>query len=326
MSDDFDVDDLSAELTGSVGVPEAVEDGEALPDRVVDAVEEFDQYHAEKDLRVSNDVEDTEAAEQEREAQRGKRQVPLAALQEERAKRQELQAQLAAHQQQLELMQLQQQQWANYQQQLQQQAAIDAIPDFDEDPRGHVEGVKHQFRQELENLRRGQAQQQATVDFQRDVATVMPAAVAAEARFRESNPDYDEAFNIVQSNVESQLRQLYPQVEPAAFSTLRAIALVQFTKRCQANGVDPCQHIYDQAQQLGWTPGRRVLGAQSQGYQVAAQPRVSPNTSLSSLSGAARAPDEKGKMTAAQINDMDDAQFDEFFKSMGRASRVGLKF
>ncbi|MNO86779.1 hypothetical protein D3C76_781880 [compost metagenome] len=154
----------------------------------------------------------------------------------------------------------------------------------------------------------------------------MPAAVAAEARFRESNPDYDEAFNIVQSNVEGRLRQLYPQVEPAAFSTLRAMALVQFTKQCQASGRDPCQHIYDQAQQLGWTPGRRVPGAQPQGYQVAAQPRVSPNTSLSSLSGAARAPDEKGKMTAAQINDMDDAQFDEFFKSMGRASHVGLKF
>ncbi|MNQ69087.1 hypothetical protein D3C85_836650 [compost metagenome] len=223
-------------------------------------------------------------------------------------------------------MQLQQQQWANYQQQLQQQAAIDAIPDFDEDPRGHVEGVKHQFRQELENLRQGQAQQQAAVDFQRDVATVMPAAVAAEARFRESNPDYDEAFNIVQSNVESQLRQMYPQVEPGAFNTLKTVALVQFTKQCQANGVDPCQHIYNQAQQMGFTPGKRVPGAQSQGYQVAAQPRVSPNTSLSSLSGSPRAPDEKGKMTSAQVSDMSDKEFDEFFEQMGRASRVGLKF
>ncbi|WP_353741366.1 hypothetical protein WHX55_22615 [Pseudomonas fluorescens] len=330
MSDDFDVDEMSAELTGSVGVPEDAVDSDSLPVSVADSVDEYNTAIAEKDLRMTNDVEDSAAGDAEREGQRGKRTVPLAALHEERTKRQELQQQLAAHQQQLQLMQQQQLQWQQYQQQLaqmqQQQAEADAIPAFEDDPQGHIEGVKNQFRQELENLRQGQAQQQAAADFQREVATVMPAAVAAEAQFRESNPDYDEAFNIVQSNVESQLRQLYPQVEPAAFNVLKTVALVQFTKQCQASGRDPCQHIYDQAQQMGWTPGRRVPGVQSQGYQVAAQPRVSPNTSLSNLSGSPRAPDEKGKLTAAQINDMDDAQFNELFEQMGRASHVGLKF
>ena len=324
----FDIaQSLAAELTDSVGVPDAPEDGEALPDRMADALEEFDQHHAEKDLRVSNDVEDTAAGDAEREAQRGKRQVPLAALQEERAKRQELQAQLAAHQQQLELMQQQQAQWQAYQQQLQQQAAIDAIPDFDEDPRGHVEGVKNQFRQELENLRQGQAQQQAqqqaVVHFQREVATITPVVAQAENEFREANPDYDAALNYVQQNVDQSLRAKYPGASESDMQTLRAVALVEFSKGCVSRGINPAEHIYGRAQELGFTPGKRVPGAQPQGYQM---PTKQPNTSLSTLSGAARAPDEKGKLTAAQVAEMSDKDFDALFEQMGRASHVGIKF
>ncbi|MNC10647.1 hypothetical protein D3C75_583140 [compost metagenome] len=122
------------------------------------------------------------------------------------------------------------------------------------------------------------------------------------------------------------MRAQHPGASEADMRLLRTATLVQFNRECLSRGINPAEHIYGRAQELGFTPGRRVPGAQSQGYQVAAQPRVSPNTSLSSLSGSPRAPDEKGKMTAAQINDMDDAQFDEFFKSMGRASHVGLKF
>lgn len=329
MSDDFDVDDLSAELTGSVGVPDAVDDGEALPERTASAIEEFDQYQAEKDLRVSNDVEDSAAGDAEREAQRGKRTVPLAALQEERTKRQELQQQLAAHQEQLALLQQYQAQMQAYQQQLaaqQQQAEADAVPDFDSDPRAYIEHRERQFQQALGNLQNQQAQQQAAARFQQEVATVAPVVAQAENAFREANPDYDEACNFVQQNVEQSLRARYPGASESDMQTLRTVALVQFNGECLRRGINPAEHVYGRAQELGFTPGKRVPGVQSQGYQVAAQPRVSPNTSLSSLSGAARAPDEKGKLTAAQINDMDDAQFNELFEQMGRASHVGLRF
>ena len=320
----FDIaQSMAAELTDSVGVPDAVDDGEALPTSVADSVDEYNTAMAEKDLRVSNDVEDTEAAEEEREAQRGKRLVPLGALQEERAKRQELQVQLAAHQQQLELMQQQQMQWQQYQQQLQQQAAIDAIPAFEDDPQGHIEGVKHQFRQELENLKQGQAQQQAVANFQREVATIAPIVTQAENAFREANPDYDAAFNYLQATVEQNMRAQHPGASEADMQMLRTVTLVQFNKECVARGINPAEHIYGRAQELGFNPGHRVPA--SQGYQVTGQPRRSPNTSLSSLEGAARAPDEKGKITAAQVSDMSDKDFDAFFDSMAKSSRVGIK-
>ena len=322
---DFDISEMSAELTGSTGIPDVVEDGQALPSTVVGSVEEFDQYHAEKDLRVSNDVEDTAAAEQEREAQRGgKRTVPLGALQQERIKRQELQLELEAHRQQLAALQQQQAQWQQYQQQVEQQAAADAIPAFEDDPQGHIEAVKNQFRQELDNLKQGQAHQQAAAQFQQDFAAVMPAVLDAEARFVEQYPDYGEAFNVVQSNVEAQLRQQYPQADAAQLNLVRTAALVAFNKQCQANGVDPCAHIYNRAQALGYSPGQRVPA--SQGYQVTDTPRKEPNTSLSNLSGSARAPDEKGKMTSDRVSAMSDQEFDDFFASMDRASRVRIKF
>ena len=326
---DFDISEMSAELTGSTGVPDVVEDGQALPSAVADSVEEFDRHHAEKDLRVSNDVEDTAAAEEEREAQRGgKRTVPLGALQEERAKRQGLQLELEAHRQQLAALQQQQAQWQQYQQQVQQQAAVDAIPAFEDDPEGHIEGVKNQFRQELDNLRQGQAQRQQAeavqVQIQRDSAALAPVVSESEARFTEQCPDYPQAFDVVQGDVAAKLQQMHPGASQEQLQVLQHIAGIGFVKSCQEHGIDPAAHIYSRAQSLGYSPGQRVPA--SQGYQVTDSPRKEPNTSLSSLSGAARAPDEKGKLTADRVSSMSDAEFDDFFASMDRASRVRIKF
>lgn len=322
---DFDISEMSAELTGSTGVPDVVEDGQALPSTVVDSVEEFDQYHAEKDLRVSNDVEDTAAAEQEREAQRGgKRTVPLGALQQERIKRQELQLELEAHRQQLAALQQQQAQWQQYQQQVEQQAAADAIPAFEDDPQGHIEAVKNQFRQELDNLKQGQAHQQVAAQFQREVETIAPVVAQVENAFREANPDYDAAFNYVQTTVEQNMRAQHPGATEADMQMLRTATLVRFNKECLARGINPAEYIYNRAQALGYSPGERVPA--SQGYQVTDTPRKEPNTSLSNLSGSARAPDEKGKMTSDRVSAMSDQEFDDFFASMDRASRVRIKF
>lgn len=322
MSSDFDIGEMSAELTGSVGVPEAVDDGEALPGHVADAVDEFDQHQAEKDLRVSNDVEDTAAGDEEREAQRGKRLVPLGALQEERAKRQELQAQLAVHQQQLELMQQQQAQWQQYQQQLQQQAEAEAVPDFDADPRAYIEHKEKQFAQALDDLQNQQAQQQAMARFQQEVATIAPVVTQAENEFREANPDYDDAFAFVQQNVEQALRARHPGASESDMQTLRTVALIEFNKGCLSRGINPAERIFGRAQELGFNPGHRVPA--SQGYQATA-PRKQPNTSLGNLSGAARAPDEQGKMTAARVTEMSDAEFDDFFSGMAKNSRDRIK-
>ncbi|MNP67662.1 hypothetical protein D3C76_1635190 [compost metagenome] len=103
--------------------------------------------------------------------------------------------------------------------------------------------------------------------------------------------------------------------------TLRTVTLFQFNRECLQRGINPAEHIYGRAQELGFTPGRRVPA--SQGYQM---PAKQPNTSLSNLGGSPRAPDERGKLTAAQVSDMSDDQFDQLFEQMAKSSRVGLKF
>lgn len=319
----FDVASMAAELTGSTGISETVDDGEALPGHVADAVDEFDQHQAEKDLRVSNDVEDTEAAEAEREAQRGKKQlVPLGALQEERQKRQALQLELETHRQQMVALQAQQAQWQQYQQQLQQQAEAEAVPDFDTDPRAYIEHKEKQFAQALDNLQNQQAQQQAAARFQQEVATIAPIVTQAENEFREANPSYDDAFAFVQQDVEQALRARHPGASESDMQTWRTVALIEFNKGCLSRGINPAERIFGRAQELGFNPGHRVPA--SQGYQATA-PRRQANTSLGALEGAARAPDEQGKMTAARVTEMSDAEFDDFFNGMAKNSRDRIK-
>lgn len=45
------------------------------------------------------------------------------------------------------------------------------------------------------------------------------------------------------------------------------------------------------------------------------------DTSLSTLSGTARAPDEKGNITASDISEMSDAEFDRFWQQMKGGSQ-----
>lgn len=290
------------------------------PDDVLEAeVADWDQYQAEKDIPVSTDVEDTQLADGEREAaeaveqeqtlKRGRGQkVPLAALHEERSKRQALEAQLHAQAQQLQQFQAQFQ----AQQQAQQQAAEQAaIPDFDEDPRGYIEAKEKQIAQEIENLKGSQGQQpqieHVQAQLEQDRAAVVPAVIQLENEFRATAPDYPAAFDLVQGSVDSQLRALYPQANPAQFDMLRQIAMVGFNKQCLANGINPAAHIYQQAQQMGFKPASRA-------------PRVEPPTSLANAHGTSRAPDERSSVRASDIANMSEKEFDDFFNNMKRGS------
>jgi hypothetical protein len=301
---------LAAELTGSIGMDDH---GDNAPDDVLDAVAEQELHLAEKDLAMSTDQEDTKQGELDREAeqeqgrQRNKK-VPLAALHEERTKRQAIELEAQQLRQQLQQFMAQQQAAQQAQQQAQQEAAI---PDFDEDPRGHVEAVKQQFKQEIENLKNGQGQEpqfaQVQAQLDHDRATVLPAAIQLEAEFSSTVPDYPAAFDFVQQSAEAQLRAQYPQADPAQFDMLRTVALVGFNKQCLANGINPAAHIYKRAQEMGFKPARRA-------------PRVEPPTSLANAHGSSRAPDERSSVHASDIANMTEKEFDDFFNSMRRSS------
>jgi hypothetical protein len=312
MSDFNENEDLSeglaAELTGTVGMDDH---GDNAPGDVLDAVADQEQHLAEKDIRLSNDVEDTAQGELDREAERdqaqqSKRKVPLAALHEERNKRQALELQLQDQAAQFQQLQAQ---WAAAQQaQLQQQAEAE-IPDPEIDPIGFIKAKEAQFNARLDQLQNGGQQPQAEsvqAQFQRGVAEVTPVLVESERRAMQQYPDYSEAATFLQQTVAQNIRQQHPNATPEQLQNVQTAALIQYTRMCQAQGIDPATHTYQRAQELGFK----------------SRPRREAPTSLSNLGGSPRAPDEMGSVDASQVNSMSDVEFDKLWASMARGGHA----
>lgn len=310
-NEEFDIStSMAAELTGSLGMSD---DGDNASDTVLAAVAEQEQYLAERGVPVSNEVDDTRQGDADREAEQAsarKQKVPLAALHEERTKRQAAEAQLQEQAQLLQQLRAQQQ--ALQQAQLQQQQEA-AIPDFDEDPRGHVEAVKQQFERELENLKNGTAQQpqvqQLEARVMQEAAVLGPMVAASEARFEVTNPDYRQAFDHVQLTVDANMRAQHPGINDQQLGMLRKAALVELNRQCQALGIDPASYIYNRAQAMGYRA-----------------PRRSAPTSLANAYGSARAPDEKSGYSAEDISSMSEAEFDKLWSNMKRGAAIGPAF
>lgn len=310
-TEEFDISQsMAAELTGSVGLQD---DGSGdMSDSLAADLHDQETMLAEKDISVPNDVDDTRQGEvdraEEAEQQRGRnKKVPLAALHEERQKRQALELQVAAYQQQMQQFQAQQQ---ATQQQAQQAAEQAAIPDFDEDPRGYIEAKERQFAQALEQLQNGPAQQQqAAMQHQQ----VTAAVVNLEQQFMAAVPDYEQAVDLVQRNADTQIRAMYPQATEQQFSEIRTAALSEFARQCLASGANPAERIYAKAQALGFKAASRA-------------PRREAPTSLANLSGSPRAPDERGAISASQVSEMSEAEFDKFWNEMKGNSSQGPAF
>lgn len=245
----------------------------------------------------------------------GTKSVPLGALQEERTKRQQAQD----RQRELEtqnntllermnqILMLQQQQQQQTPQQPQQQQP--QIPDFIDDPVGHLEGIKAQFRQEMaalqQQLQGTQQHQQATVQHQQ----LVQAAVAQEAQFRETTPDYDAAVAHFQAVKNAEYAAIgLDDTQRAQQMQRDSTALVQIAIQ---NGKNPAELLYNMAKALRYTPAAADPNA---GQQPA--PAKQPNTSLSNLSASGRAPDEKGKLSAKDIATMPQDEFDKLFDSL----------
>jgi hypothetical protein len=300
---------LAAELTGSVGMDDT---GEGMSDALAADLAGQEQHLAEKNIPVSDDVQDTAQGELDREAEQdaerhSKRKVPLAALHEERSKRQALELQLQAQAQQLQQLQAQ---WQATQQAQQQAAEQAAIPDFDEDPRGYIEAKERQFAQALDQLQNGPAQQQQAALQQQQVTA---AVVNLEQQFMAAVPDYEQAVDLVQRNADAQIRQLYPQATEEQFQMIRSTALGEFARQCLMSGANPAEKIYAKAQALGF----KTSGQMS---------RREPPTSLGNLSGSARAPDEKGAVSASDISSMSEAEFDKYWAGLKSGSAIGPAF
>lgn len=249
-----------------------------------------------------------------------KQLVPLAALQEERTKRQEMQQQLLERQaaqdrlsERLARLLEQQQQLAN------PQPEVEQIPDFDEDPRGHVEGLRRQFEQQLQQLQQVASGQQQNNQQAQQFQMLQQRVSVDESTYRATNPDYDAAaqhFNDRKLAEYTALGMDLVQARGQLARDVQGIAQIAYN-----TGRNPAEVLHNLAKAFGFN-GKPAPGNGGGGDTGApAAPPKAPNTSLSSLEGAARAPDEKGKITAAQIADMPDKDFDEFFERMGKQAR-----
>lgn len=311
--------DHISELLGTQGQPEIDDQG---PDESLDGGSDLDGGGSEPPA-VQQPV-----AEEPPAKGRPKKNVPLTALQEERARRQELQTQFEQErdrnnrldqrvQQMLQLMQQQQQP----QQPQQPQEQEVQIPSFVEDPEAHVNALRQNFERELAKLQQDQQQRQQASQQDQQQQQIAVVAARAEEEFKAVTPDYLQAADFFLKR---------KQAEYAAFG-LDPVSLQQQVQRDYQGlviaslqmGKNPAQVLYTMSKAMGYaTP---APGAQPGQRQAPAARPVAP-TSLSDIGGAPRAPDEEGELTADQLADMSDAEFDKFWNKMARQSRVSPKF
>lgn len=240
--------------------------------------------------------------------------VPLGALQEERTRRKqvedrsrELEAQNTALMDRMnQFLQLQAQQQQAAQQP--QQPPAEQIPDFIDDPVGHLEGLKAQFRRELAQM---QQQMQGVNQHQQQQVQFNQLAQAAniqEAEFRAVTPDYDHAVAHFQAVKQAEYAALGMDPQQAAAQLGRdSLALVQYAL---GNKKNPAELLYNMAKALRYTPPAADPAAPP------AAPPKAPPTSLSTVPAAGRAPDEKGRLSAKDIANMPQEDFDKLFESM----------
>lgn len=253
-----------------------------------------------------------------------KQLVPLGALQKERQQRQEAQARLQEEAIRVARIEERFQMLMQAQQGQQQQASQEeAIPDFNDDPAGHVAGITKQFQQRMAEMQEFVKQSQGANSAQQQHVQLAQEASAAEAEFVKRQPDYNEAAGYFQQRKLAEYTALGLDAVSAQQQLARDCAgLVQFAKQ---NGKNPAETLYNLAKAVGYTAQKASPQQQAQGQQQA--PKKAP-TSLANLNGAAKAPDEDqgGAMTVDRIARMSDADFDKFFKEMGKGSVQRPKF
>lgn len=306
------VDGLAAHLTDSVGVPNDAGPDDAVPSHIADQVEQYSEHADQRDAHLAEDGG---------EPQGSKRHVPLGALQQERALHQQtkaqiaqLQAQLAAHQQQVAQFQQWQQQLAA-QQQAQQR---EQIPAFEDDPESHIAARFAQIEQHLVGqqqaaVHRAQIEQAAT-QVQQELVQLAPQMVAVESEFAAQHPDYHAAYAHLDREVDARIAAQHPGASPEQRAFAKQLATLQFVQHCASTGQNPAQLIYSKAADLGYQTQHRAPSMKR------------ANTSLSTLPAAGTAPDERGRLSASQVSQMSDAEFNALFESMrdGAAPRFGF--
>lgn len=230
------------------------------------------------------------------------RTVPLAALREEREERKRLRDELNQVRSQTDALVARILHAQQPQQEQQPQ-----IPDYSQDPVGHLRAQNELLQRQLgqvTNYLNGQHQQsQQYTEQQAVVQQMQDFLVADEAKFRTQAPDYDAAASFLQNSRASEYKALGMN-NPAEISRALQQDLMAMVNIARHNGTSVAEAAYTLAKARGYKgaqqpqqqEGAAKIAAINQGQQHAA--------SLSQAGGGAAPP-----MSVERLLAMDDAEF-----------------
>ena len=224
--------------------------------------------------------------------------VPLAALNESRAQLRQTQAELNAIRQQV-------QQFESLRQELEQARAQarqqQEEQQFNADPLGMLQ---KQMRELSEKVTQPQPQVQQYQEQQ------LFTSIASQVQeFKKTTPDYDDALQHVLEARKNELmtmgatefdaqQRVAQEAQEIAINSLRA-------------GQNPGQVVYQLAKLRGYT-AKQI----SQKLETVAKGQAA-STSLSKASGGT----DRGELSLAEIENMDDGEFDKFWKNFEKSQR-----
>lgn len=237
--------------------------------------------------------------------------VPLAALHEERTKRQQFETDLQTERQRSQALQDRFNQFLMDQQtqQAPQQQQEQTPPNFVDDPEGAFNHLQRQLaaaQQQMQQYVQGQTSHSQAQQQHQQLAQVVSAQ---EADYTKSVPDYPQAADFFYNLKVKEYSAFVPEMQAKQQVAQDYTRIAQLA---QQMGKNPAELMYTAARNMGYVPGSQ-------------QQRKAPNTSLSNVGGSPRAPDEKGNITAADIADMTEAEFDKYWAGIKRGSVVGPK-
>lgn len=240
---------------------------------------------------------------------------------EERNKRKELQAQVdRMNERWIDLvgrMQQQQQQPTQPPQQPPEskpgQETIE-VPDFDEDPIGHLRAKNEILERQLTEVNADRQQRQQTTAQMQQFQQLQAGVSQMEAEFAKATPDYHDAVGFMYANVAKMAEAMgYP---PQQIQQTISQMAMDISVRALQQGKNPAQAAYEAARGMGYTGAKPPEQPPTGGEQT---PRPQAPTSLSSVAGKRSSPG--GMPSLDTISKMEPDEFDKFWAELEKTAR-----
>ena len=237
---------------------------------------------------------------------------------EERTRRKQLQEQVdkmnARWEQMVERMQAGQTQQPQAPQPAAEQAPEIEIPDFDEDPIGHLRAKNELLERQLMGVTQQTQQQQAATQQAQQFHQFQDGVDAMEKQYATANPDYHDAVGYLYGQVGKMATAM--GYTPEQVKGVVAQTAMDITVRSLQQGKNPAEAAYAAAKQMGWAGVQPA--AEDNGEQLQPTPQKKPPTSLSSVAGKRTA---GGAPTLDALAEMDDESFEKMWKDMEKSAR-----